>query len=314
MAELTPGSYLQEACTTAQGDRQVLSALVCTQGRAPGYAGELASTPGAGLSVDVADGNAFVEGTESGWQGMYMGSNDATVNVPLDAADPTDDRIDLIIMQFRDSVYSGANDDFVITKVTGTPSPSPVAPATPDNSLILATVLVENGDTTVDAANITPGDFYVMCPDVAKPFAFLGSATTGVTIGANNIFAEWDGSNILTPEFTLQAGVSGPNQVLKYTGQSRWFIAYGFATFDADGETFNSMRIIHYNPTPADLGDTHGHEEYEDVDLVTIREKTIPSTVLLYLSTDEYVAMFINSGSSPSSPVDVTHQMRIAAL
>lgn len=157
MSELPP-SFTQGGCTTAQADRQINSSLVCSQGIAPGVGGELQVTEraaGANMSVDVASGNAFIEGTESGWQGMYHVSADATENLVVAASDPTDARIDIVVATVRDSAYSGANDDWILQVITGTPSPAPVAPTVPDNSLLLATINIPAGSTTVDSGDIT---------------------------------------------------------------------------------------------------------------------------------------------------------------
>lgn len=157
MTELDP-SYTENGCTTAQADRQLISSLVCGEGVAFGNGGDLEVTQrgaGANMSVDVADGNGFAAGTESAWQGMYHGSNDATKNITIAAADPTDPRIDLIVMTFRDSLYSGTDDDWILQRVAGTPSPAPSPPALPDNSLLLASVAVAAGATSITDANIT---------------------------------------------------------------------------------------------------------------------------------------------------------------
>ena len=165
MAELQDPAYLQEGCITAQGDRQVLASMVCTEGVALGSSagGDLEVTQraaGANMSVDVASGNAFIQGTDAAWQGMYHVSNDAAENLTITAADPTDDRIDLIVATVRDSTYAGANDDWLLQVVTGTPSPAPAPPSLPDNSLVLAEVLVGAGVTSIVDADITDERVY----------------------------------------------------------------------------------------------------------------------------------------------------------
>lgn len=165
MSEIQPAHYTQGGCHTALGDREVLASLICTEGVALGAegGGDLAVTQrgaGANMSVDVASGNAFIEGTNVTWQGMYHVSNDATKNVVIPAANSTDDRIDIIVAQVRDAQYSGVVNNWEARAVSGTASPSPMAPTLPANSLLLATILVQNGVTTITNADITDERVY----------------------------------------------------------------------------------------------------------------------------------------------------------
>ena len=95
MAELQPGHYTQGACHTAQGDRQVLNSLLCSEGVDLAANALEVTTAGSGLGVNVAAGGGFVLGDSAATQGYYHVYNDATVVKTHAAADPTDDRIDL---------------------------------------------------------------------------------------------------------------------------------------------------------------------------------------------------------------------------
>lgn len=136
------------------------------------------------MSVNVAAGIAFVLGDDDpDQQPNYLFFNDGDVNVALDPADVTNDRIDIIVAQVRDSVFSGANDDARLIAITGTPAGSPSAPALPNNCLLLAEVLVENGETTILNGDITDsrvlatpggelanaGKFIVVCTSGTRP-------------------------------------------------------------------------------------------------------------------------------------------------
>lgn len=110
---------------------------------------------GANLSVDVAAGRAWISGDDSTNQPPYLFYNDATVNLAIAAADATNPRIDLVIAEIRDSAFSGVNQDARLRVVTGTPSGSPAAPATPNNAIVLARVSVPALDTTISNAQIT---------------------------------------------------------------------------------------------------------------------------------------------------------------
>lgn len=107
------------------------------------------------MSVNVAQGMCFIRGSESAHQGVYVAYNDATTNVVISAADPTNPRRDLIVVQVRDSAYSGASNDVRIMAVTGTPAASPADPAIPANSFVLARVAVAAAASSITNANIT---------------------------------------------------------------------------------------------------------------------------------------------------------------
>lgn len=114
---------------------------------------------GANMSVDVAAGGAHVLGTENALQGGYHVTNDATVNLAITAADLTNPRKDLVIVNVRDSFYSGANNDAQLQVVTGTPAASPAEPNLTalgyKNFLTLALVDVPASDTSITDGQIT---------------------------------------------------------------------------------------------------------------------------------------------------------------
>jgi hypothetical protein len=58
-------------------------------------------------------------------------------------------------MTIRDAYYSGAFNDVIFQVLAGTPAGSPTAPATPANSISLATIAVGAGVTSILTANIT---------------------------------------------------------------------------------------------------------------------------------------------------------------
>lgn len=124
-------------------------------------AGDLAVTQNGtpNMSVNVAAGRALIRSgnASSIAAGVYAVMNDATVNVAISAADPTNPRIDLVVIQVRDTNYGEAANDVRITVVTGTPAASPVAPALTSfpNAVVLAQVAVAAATTTIVTGNIT---------------------------------------------------------------------------------------------------------------------------------------------------------------
>jgi hypothetical protein len=107
------------------------------------------------MSVNVAAGHAWIDGTESAVQGAYHGYNDATKNLVVAASDPTNPRKDLVVAKVQDAAYSGAVNAWSLVVVTGTPAASPAEPAVPANGVVLALIDVAALATTVTTANIT---------------------------------------------------------------------------------------------------------------------------------------------------------------
>lgn len=126
----------------------------------PGVAGsaDMAVTEKSGtpnMSVDVATGRAVILGSDATYQGSYTVDNRGTRNVTIATADGSNPRKDLIVARVRDSAYAGADDDWDIVAVTGTPAAVPTEPSAPANSLTLAMVDVVAGATSITNAKIT---------------------------------------------------------------------------------------------------------------------------------------------------------------
>lgn len=158
-------SYIQASSHPADTDRLVLEALlnpspapVSGAGYGVGPAtGDLLVTQNGtpNMSVNVAAGHVWIDGTEAATQGAYHGYNDATKNLVVAASDPTNPRKDLVIAKVQDAAYSGATNAWSIAVVTGTPAASPVEPAVPANAVVLAMINVAALATTITNANIT---------------------------------------------------------------------------------------------------------------------------------------------------------------
>jgi len=151
----TPPSWLQNGSHPAENDRLTTQALWATTGIINASSLEVTQNSPAGMSVRVASGWAAIVGTTQANMGTYVGYNDATVVLGVTTADPTNPRIDRVCMTVNDAYYTGASNNVVLQVVAGTPAGSPVAPATPANSISLATVAVAAGATALTTANIT---------------------------------------------------------------------------------------------------------------------------------------------------------------
>jgi hypothetical protein len=151
----TPPSWLQNGSHPAENDRLTTQALWATTGIIKSDSLAVTQNSPVGLSVRVASGWAAVVGTIQANMGTYVGYNDATATLSINAADPTNPRIDLVCLTVNDSYYTGALDNAILQVVAGTPAGSPVAPTLPANSISLATVAVGAGATSITNANIT---------------------------------------------------------------------------------------------------------------------------------------------------------------
>lgn len=151
----TPPSWLQNGSHPAENDRLTMQAYWSVTGVR--RTGDLAVTQNSptGMSVLVAAGWAVIIGTTTSNMGAYTVYNDASAVATITTANPTNPRIDRVCLTVNDSAYSGAINNVTINVVDGTPAVSPVAPATPANSISLATVAVAAGATTITTANIT---------------------------------------------------------------------------------------------------------------------------------------------------------------
>lgn len=137
--------------------RQLIAALVPSQGvvGAGDCAVSALGTPN--MSVNVASGFAFVLGTQlPPAQGEYAPLyNDAAVNLVVAASNPTNPRIDLVVLAVQDAAYSGGTNTPLLSVVTGTPSATPAVPTAPANSLVLAQIAVAANASSITSGVIT---------------------------------------------------------------------------------------------------------------------------------------------------------------
>jgi hypothetical protein len=155
MALVTPPSWLQAGSYPAESDRLNAQALYATTGIIGSASMAVTPNSPAGMSVRVATGWAAVIGTTQANMGVYTAYNDATATLTVTTADPTNPRIDRVVMTIRDAYYTGVNNDVIFQVLAGTPAGSPTAPATPANSISLATIAVGAAVTSITAGNIT---------------------------------------------------------------------------------------------------------------------------------------------------------------
>lgn len=154
-----------ELCYSKVEFRQDTAAMVCAEGVTDVAA--LKVTPGgSGLNVSVAAGQGFIFGDDlPPDQGVYRVRNDGPVTLTAGTADGTNPRIDTVVATVRDSDYGGADNDWILQIVAGTPTVGATlanlsgAAAVPNDSIVLAYLLVPASfaGPFVDATHILDG-------------------------------------------------------------------------------------------------------------------------------------------------------------
>jgi hypothetical protein len=151
----TPPSWLQNGSHPAENDRLSTQALYATTGIIGSSSLAVSQNSPAGMSVIVASGWSAIIGTTQANMGAYVVFNDANNVLTVTTANPTNPRIDRVVVTVQDAYYTGAFNDVIFQVIAGTPASSPSAPATPANSISLATIAVGAGVTSILNANIT---------------------------------------------------------------------------------------------------------------------------------------------------------------
>jgi hypothetical protein len=155
MALRNPPSWLQNGSHPAENDRLTMQAIFATTGIIGSSSLQVTANSPAGMSVLVTSGWAAIVGTTQSNMGVYTAYNDATQLLTVTTSNPTNPRIDRVVATVQDAYYTGAFNDVIFQVIAGTPAGSPVAPATPANSISLATIAVGAGVTQINTGNIT---------------------------------------------------------------------------------------------------------------------------------------------------------------
>lgn len=121
--------------------------------------GDLQVTAGAGMSVNVAAGAAWVAGTISTAQPTYRVAATGVTNLAVGAAHATLNRYDIVVVEVLDATFSGMASEARFRVVEGTPAASPDVPDVPASAAELAVVYVQAAATAVTSIgdNRQPG-------------------------------------------------------------------------------------------------------------------------------------------------------------
>lgn len=166
MTVRNPALFLQSEAHPAEDVRRWMHDSIARSGGGISQSGDLKVTQNGtpNMSVNVAEGCAYVVGTEGTYQGVYFVDNRGVTNVPIDAAHGTNGRFDLIVARIHDAEYSGLTSAASIEVVTGTPAASPTVPTPPANCIVLAQVAVSAAVTSITNDRITDRRTYVRGP------------------------------------------------------------------------------------------------------------------------------------------------------
>jgi hypothetical protein len=174
-----------------------------------GSSGELAVTAfNSNMTVTVDSGWCVIAGSEVANQGYYECYNDAQKIVVVPASDPTYGRIDLIVAQVLDAQYSGTLNTFQIIDVPGIPSSSPVVPAIPKNSIVLAHVSVPALASTLNYTNLTDYRQFTSAAGGVRVFNTYNTVTPAVSAPIADGTISFDRRARIYYGFSDAAGVS----------------------------------------------------------------------------------------------------------
>ena len=158
-----PAELLRNALSGMLAGARANNSMVPRGGVHPSIGNKLAVTqqgsPTMGITVDT--GLVYVSGTEGTSQGAYACYAPTSTNVTVTAAHASLPRIDLVVARVYDSAYSGASNLWALEVIAGTAAASPSAPATPNNSIILAQIAVAAAASSIVNANITDRRPYI---------------------------------------------------------------------------------------------------------------------------------------------------------
>ena len=154
---------------SATGVSSLVAAFHTIQGVTPRWAadnpqGVLQVTASGTWTLSIAIGGALIQGTDHVPQPMYNATTFSIQSLVLGTHAPTTNpRIDAIVIQYNDSVYTGRTpaDTYAFVQVPGTETAGANLtnlsghPALPPSSVLLAYILVNVGDSGVLVGNVS---------------------------------------------------------------------------------------------------------------------------------------------------------------
>lgn len=193
---------------------------------------------GSPLTWTVQPGIAVISGISLGALGAYRVPVLAAVSGTMPAADATFTRRDIVVLRVRDpEADGGALREGAIDYITGLPASTPSAPATPANSLLLATITVPRvGDPTQPSVALST--VYTVAaggvlPTSARPSnAYPGQMIYRLDTGHRET---WNGSAWLSESILRPAARLTQTSAQSFTHATFSELTFQSATFNAGG-------------------------------------------------------------------------------
>jgi hypothetical protein len=139
----------------------------------------MAVTPSSGMSISIDAGVAVIPSSSGVTNGCYRVASATAQTVTVAASDPSLPRIDLVVAAVVDNGNSTSFSYVGMSTPSGTPASSPVPPAAPANSIVLAQIRVNAGVTSITSGNITDVRAFQCSPGGILPLPSTNSPPTG---------------------------------------------------------------------------------------------------------------------------------------
>jgi hypothetical protein len=228
-------------------------------------------TAAGGMNIGVAAGVAFVQGTAAVNAGMYTVCLDTAATLTVTTSDLVNPRIDNVIAQVVD--VGSSSSTTTISIQAGIPASSPVAPALPANSLLLATIAVAANATTLVSGNIADARVYTVASGGVLPYGNVLGATipgpkgTAVYDMATDRWKSTDGAGHALPmrvtAFAPVQSVITSNVVIPVSALFGTLVSVSVTT-DATTEIEISAMYSGWFQTTANTGDHVDNQFYLD--------------------------------------------------
>ncbi len=153
---LQPALGDPDLCYTAQDYRMALTMIYPIPGIIRDGSFAVSQNGNGDNTVNIASGLAAVPGTTITAQGNYFVYNPATKNIQPPTPPVSNNRLDAIVLGIEDGqITSTHNYRWYIQVVPGTESATPVLPALPSDSLLLAQILRKPATPTILTTDVT---------------------------------------------------------------------------------------------------------------------------------------------------------------
>jgi hypothetical protein len=242
---------------------------------------------GGDMSVNVQPGLAYVPGTQSSVQAGYWAFNDASVNLAVTAAHPTNNRTDSVYVAIQDDFYSGGTHVAVLALAAGDPNFPTTPPTLPANSFEIARVTVLAATTSILTAQIADRRVWLTALggiQQAQSFeiADSGGPVAGeyrYNLGSETRLQEWDGAawrpaigmcivssvgNVINPRTGQWASHSTEQMLYRWNGAS-WKPGPNFPKFYAVQSVAQTIANNSWTPVTFSTEDVDTHNGHSTV-------------------------------------------------